>query len=50
MDPDARVLIASGYSPNLENGQDVNGGAAGYIAKPFNLKDLLQKVRNMLDG
>lgn len=49
LNPKAKVLIASGYSFNAQAENPLAAGAAGYIAKPFNLKDLLQKVRKVLD-
>ena len=50
MDPEAKVLIASGYSHELATKPTDDTGAAGYIAKPFIMADLLQKVRDLLDG
>ena len=49
LDPSARVLIASGYAVNNETKQTLDAGAAGYIGKPFELDELLTKVREALD-
>jgi two-component system cell cycle sensor histidine kinase/response regulator CckA len=49
-DGSARVLIASGYSVNGSVQDCLESGAAGYIGKPYRLKDLLAKVRRVLDG
>lgn len=46
LDPGARVIIASGYSPHSH----LASGAAAYIAKPFHRGELLQTVRAVLDG
>ena len=49
MDPQAKVLIASGYSIAGQVKQALNEGAAGYVGKPYQVLDLLTKVRNILD-
>jgi two-component system, cell cycle sensor histidine kinase and response regulator CckA len=46
----AKVLIASGYSVNGPMKEGLDSGAAGFIGKPYALKDLLSKVRTILDG
>ncbi len=50
IDGSARVLIASGYSVNGSVKECLESGAAGYIGKPYRLKDLLAKVRTVLEG
>jgi len=50
IDPSVRVLIASGYSVTGSVQECLETGAAGYIGKPYRLKDLLKKVRTVLDG
>ena len=50
IDASARVLIASGYSVNGSVKECLESGAAGYIGKPYRLKDLLTKVRTVLEG
>jgi CheY-like chemotaxis protein len=48
--PEAKVLIASGYS-DAETVNDVmTFGAKGFIEKPYNTRVLLQTVREVLDG
>jgi signal transduction histidine kinase len=47
--PDAKVLVASGYSIDGQVRKTMEAGAAGYLAKPYQLTDLLGKVRNVLD-
>ena len=44
-----RVIIASGYSPKGIAQETLKKGACGVIAKPFQLPDLLQMVREVLD-
>ena len=50
IDASVRVLIASGYSVDGSVKECLESGAAGYIGKPYRLKDLLAKVRTLLDG
>jgi PAS domain S-box-containing protein len=46
---DARVVIASGYSPDGSHKSFLEGGAKNFIGKPFNMKEMLQVVREVLD-
>ena len=48
--PTARIIIASGYAMDGQIKKTLELGAKGFIAKPFQLRDLLTKVRNVLDG
>jgi len=50
LDPQVRVIIASGYSANGAVREFLRDGAVGYLGKPFRLKDLAQKVREVLDA
>jgi PAS domain S-box-containing protein len=47
--PKARVLIASGYSPDASTKGALEAGAAGFINKPYDNKQLLDLVRKVLD-
>ena len=47
--PSAKVLMASGYSNSEQVTQTLSMGASGYIRKPYQLNELLNKVRNVLD-
>jgi PAS domain S-box-containing protein len=46
----ARVLIASGYSPDASTKGALETGAAGFINKPYDTKQLLELVRKILDN
>jgi PAS domain S-box-containing protein len=48
IDPAAKVLIASGYSSEGPAQKTVEAGAAGYVGKPYQLTDLLNKIRAVL--
>jgi CheY-like chemotaxis protein len=49
IDPQLRVLIASGYSVNGQVRYAVDEGAVGFIGKPYRMSDLLSAVRRALD-
>ncbi len=49
MNPEAKVLLSSGYFPDgLKNGPE-NSGAKGFIAKPYEMGKFLSIIRNVLD-
>ncbi len=49
IDPDVRVLVASGYSSNGLS-QDAKGrGARGFVSKPYDAKEILIAIRSLLD-
>ncbi|MCG6916926.1 MAG: PAS domain S-box protein [Deltaproteobacteria bacterium] len=47
--PQPRVLIASGYSPDASTKGALEAGAADFINKPYDTKQLLELVRKILD-
>jgi CheY-like chemotaxis protein len=47
--PQARVLIASGYASQDRVKEALEAGATGFLAKPYRLADLLGMVRKVLD-
>lgn len=49
INPGAKVLLSSGYSSEGEATEILNRGCNGFIQKPFNLKSLSQKLREILD-
>ncbi|MFQ5483887.1 MAG: PAS domain S-box protein [Desulfobacterales bacterium] len=48
-DPDILVLLSSGYSINGPAKEILGRGCNGFIQKPFSLKDLSRKLRDILD-
>jgi PAS domain S-box-containing protein len=48
MEPDLKVIIASGYSANQKVRETLRSGAAGFIAKPYHYNDMLKKIRDFL--
>ena len=49
LNPDIKVLLSSGYSIDGEATQILNRGCNGFIQKPFSIKQLSQKIREILD-
>ncbi|MBI5571604.1 MAG: PAS domain S-box protein [Desulfomonile tiedjei] len=50
LDPMATVLIASGYFQGGAEHEAVKGGAKGFVGKPFDMNQLAQAVRTILDA
>ena len=48
-DPNAKVLIASGYSYDGKLKKILESGASGYVAKPYHLAELTERIRAVLD-
>jgi PAS domain S-box-containing protein len=48
--PDARVLLCSGYSLSGQATEILDRGCSGFIQKPFKIKELSVKLRDILDG
>jgi two-component system cell cycle sensor histidine kinase/response regulator CckA len=46
--PDVKILLASGFSDQELHHDLMAMGAAGFIGKPFVIRDLLKKIRNIL--
>ena len=50
MKPKIKVLLSSGYSINGQATEILNRGCNGFIQKPFNLQNLSQNLRSILEG
>ena len=48
MDPEVKIIMASGYSKDISARQAVEKGALSYLAKPFSMKELLEVIRRVL--
>ena len=46
---DAKVAIASGYSPDGPTREILKNGAKGFISKPYDLRQMLKVIREVLD-
>jgi DNA-binding NtrC family response regulator len=49
MNPLVNVVIASGYSINEPMREALDEGAKGFIRKPYELRQMLKTVREVLD-
>ncbi|MFW5730745.1 MAG: PAS domain-containing hybrid sensor histidine kinase/response regulator [Desulfonatronovibrionaceae bacterium] len=49
LNPEARVVIVSGYSECQAHNQNIISKASGYISKPYQLGHLLASIRAVLD-
>ena len=49
IDPNVKVLLSSGYSINGQAKKILQRGCKGFIQKPYNLRDLSKRVRQILD-
>ena len=49
IDPNARVIIASGYAADVQIQQTLKAGAAGYLSKPYRINDMLKAIRTALE-
>ena len=47
-DPHIKVIVASGYPPDGELKEILDSVNGGYIAKPYRLNAMIEKVRQML--
>ena len=47
--PQAKILIASGHDPDEPTREILDAGAKGIASKPFEIRQLLKVVREVLD-
>lgn len=47
MDPDVRVLLISGYSDTGCVERMLRNGCKGFLQKPFNIKDLIERIEEI---
>jgi len=50
IDPELKVLLSSGYSISGQAAEILERGCNGFIQKPFKLRELSVKIREVLDG
>jgi PAS domain S-box-containing protein len=50
MDPGVRVLLSSGYARQGEAQEILDGGARGFLQKPYGISELARTVRGILDA
>ncbi|MFH1117430.1 MAG: PAS domain S-box protein [Pseudomonadota bacterium] len=49
IDPDAKVIVASGYPSNGLTRNERGRGAGGFVSKPYDSRDILSAIRKVLD-
>jgi DNA-binding NarL/FixJ family response regulator len=49
IDPEIRIIVSSGYSFDAPVRDVLKAGAAAFIAKPYQLSEMLKTVRKALD-
>ena len=50
INPDIKVLLSSGYSISGQATEILKRGCDGFIQKPFNMSQLSQEIREILDN
>jgi DNA-binding NtrC family response regulator len=50
LDPDAKILLSSGYVSEEEVNDLLEQGAKGFLPKPHRISKMAQEVRRILDG
>ena len=48
INPDIKVLLSSGFSIDSEASEILKRGCNGFIQKPFSMKELSHKIRDIL--
>ncbi|MFH1115538.1 MAG: response regulator [Pseudomonadota bacterium] len=49
INPDVKVIVASGFTPDAETKEAIEVGAIGFVSKPFQVDEILKAVREALD-
>jgi PAS domain S-box-containing protein len=50
IDPKTKVLIASGFAATGQPKEPLDKGAVGFVAKPYNVREMRRTVRDILDS
>jgi two-component system cell cycle sensor histidine kinase/response regulator CckA len=48
--PEARILISSGFCEQLLHDELMEMGAKGYIPKPYQMQELSKKIKEVMEG
>ena len=49
LNPDLKIIVASGFHPSAEFKAKLAANAAGFVEKPFDIRDMLFNIRHMID-
>ena len=50
LDPEVKVIVASGYSDSRPMKETLEAGAVEFIGKPYEMKKILRLIRDVLDA
>ena len=50
INPEAKVVVASGYSANEAEKTVIKNWAKGFVAKPYKISQMLDVVRDVMEG
>ena len=50
VNPDLKILLSSGYSIYGQATEILERGCDGFIQKPFDMRNMSQKIREILDN
>lgn len=50
IDPEIKIIVASGYSDDNVSKEAINAGARAVISKPFDISSVINSIRETLDG
>ena len=50
VNPKAKIIVASGYSVGGRENAALESGARAFVGKPYDTRELLEKVREILDN
>lgn len=50
LNPNVRALLSTGYSQNGKAKEILDSGVMGFVQKPYQVEELLQKMRTVLDA
>ena len=49
INPEVKVILTSGYDIEKQAAEILEGGCDGFMQKPFDMKELSQKIRDILN-
>jgi two-component system cell cycle sensor histidine kinase/response regulator CckA len=50
IDPEVKVIVASGYAEDKEGKEALDAGAKQFMTKPYRLKKMIATAREVLDS
>ena len=50
INPNAKIILASGYSDPMIRSEMLKEGAMDYVSKPYNTDEITKKIREVIEG